>query len=210
MRFAAVFLLAAALAAGPAAAGERELIRFRGPDGTPGLVDDADKLPPGAVILERSPLAAVKGQDEPAEPEDGERRSEDPERAPEDGDRAPEPAEPAAPPAHLDEAERAERCLQYGLSRGCNPREAAEAAGWCSRAQELHRAQEEAEENRVYAEEAYEDCRTASGTVPFCSRRRLDAAERQVEEADRSLERLEDECRSAECLPGWIRESCDR
>ena len=54
-------LLALLLAAAPAWAGEA-LIRFRQADGTLGLVDDDDKLPPGAVVLERTPLEpAVRG-----------------------------------------------------------------------------------------------------------------------------------------------------
>ena len=48
-------VLALLLAAAPAWAGD-ELIRFRQADGTLGLVDDDDKLPRGAVVLERTPL----------------------------------------------------------------------------------------------------------------------------------------------------------
>ncbi len=189
----ALLLLAVALAAGPAAAGKRELIRFRGPDGTPGLVDDAEKLPPGALVLERSPLPAVTSEDPPAD---------------EDAERVPEPAAEEAP-ARLDESAHAERCLQYDLSRGCSDGQLAEAAGWCQRARDVHGARAEAEQALERAEEAYEECRTAGGTVPFCSRRRLDAAEHAVEDAEQGLEQLEQECRSAECLPGWIREDCE-
>jgi hypothetical protein len=172
MRSAAAVLLALALGVEPALA--RELIRFRQPDGTLGLVDDPDKLPAGATVLERKSIPELRDE------------------GPAEGTAQPDasPAAPAPPP---------------------DPRaaEAAEAARWCERARGVHGAREEAEERRDRAEEAYDDCRTAGGTVPYCSRRRLDAAEQALEAAERSLERLEEDCRNAECLPGWIREGCD-
>jgi hypothetical protein len=196
MRLVGAFLLCVAFLAGPAAAGKRELIRFRGPDGTPGLVDDADKLPPGAVVIERTPLAEIAAERE---------------REAAVEDEAPDAeSELDAPTSARPDLERGERCLQYGLSPGCSSEQASQASHWCARAEDVHRAREEAELNHAAAEEAWDDCRTAGGTVPYCSRRRLDAAEHAVEEAERGLEHLQGECREADCLPGWIREGCER
>jgi hypothetical protein len=178
MRGVAATLLVLALGASPALA--RELIRFRQADGTLGLVDDPDKLPPGATVLERKSLPELR--EGSAGPGDAE---------------APPEASPAAPEARSE-------------PRAGDGGEAAEAARWCERALAVHGAREQAEARRERAEEAYDACRTAGGTVPYCSRRRLDAAEQAVADAERSLERLEDECRSADCLPGWIRAACDR
>jgi hypothetical protein len=52
VRAVALTLLAALLAAAPAAGGD--LIRYRAADGSIGLVDHPSKIPPGAAVLERS------------------------------------------------------------------------------------------------------------------------------------------------------------
>lgn len=191
--FAAVLLLAAPTA------WSGELIQFRAADGTIGFVDDASKLPPGARVVSRR---ASKPRQSDAD--------EAPARWPFASEPWPSAAEDEAAPFEPS-AERArdERCADYGLARGCSAQEAAAARRWCERAASVHAAREGAERSLERAEEAYEEC-NESAVLIYCSRRQIEWAERQLEDAEGSLEALEEQCRSAGCLPGWVREGCTR
>jgi hypothetical protein len=183
-----VFAFCLLLLAG-APAGADELIRFRGPDGNLGLVDHPSKLPPGAVVLERSEKRPARAQ----------------------------PPAAALPEAEADAAETEVRpeplsslsCAHYGLEPGCDPGLVASVGEWCDRGRGARASLESAEEVLAEEEEDFEDCRTAGGTLPYCSRRQLDAAEAALERAEQALQDLEDACRAAGCLPGWVRGDCD-
>jgi hypothetical protein len=45
---------------------------------------------------------------------------------------------------------------------------------------------------------------------PYCSERDVEAAEERLEDALAEEEALADDCRRADCLPGWVREGCER
>lgn len=181
--FAGALLLLAA-----ASAGAGELIRFRAADGSLGLVDHASKLPPGAIVLERS-----------------EKRVADPRRLP----AAPFPEAEAVDWPAQQAKRRSSRCAHYGLPRDCDPGLIASADSWCDRGHGARAALERAGERVAEEEEDYEDCRTASGVMPYCSRHALDAAEAAAEGAEQALQSLEDACRAAGCLPGWVRGGCE-
>lgn len=184
MRALAVVLLLLAVAS---SAGADELIRFRAADGTLGLVDHPSKVPPGAIVVERSEKRA-------------------PERPPPD-----EPLpEAAAAPAPAPEPEQSrKRCTEYGLEPGCDPALLETTGSWCQRGLSVRASLEHAEERVADEEEDYANCRTAGGVVPYCSRRQLDLAEANLEGAEQALEELTDACRAAGCLPGWVRAGCE-
>jgi hypothetical protein len=193
---------AAALLLVATAASGGELIHFRAPDGRAGMVDHPSKLPPGAVVVERR---------------------EKTERAEE-----PAPASEASPPARLDEEAAAARpgglgglrpsgaredaavCLRLGLPGDCSPGQVRGAEHWCERGESARRRVEEAEQALVLAEEERENCETAALRGGYCSENPLEIAEQELEAAERSLSGLEDACRSADCLPGWVRDGCER
>jgi hypothetical protein len=218
----AVLALSVVLAAGSAASAD-ELIRYRAPDGTLGLVDKVEKLPPGAVVLERTPLAADRGPETRAAREaeahaaeaaarggdEASASSSDAADAPDAPDAAPgSEAAPAEAPrsSHGD----ATTCIRLGLPRVCGWDAIADARRWCVRSESTRSAVDGAEAELEAAQESYEDCRTANGAYDYCSRERLDSAEAAVEDSQQELDQLQQDCRTAECLPGWIRECCDR
>jgi hypothetical protein len=192
MRLAIVLVL---VLLGAAAARSDELIRFRTADGLVGLVDHPDKVPAGAEIVERRPLRAPK----PALPE---------ERAP-----LPLPSAAAAPPAapaDPEPAPGAELCARFGLGRGCAAEELDTARQWCERSRPARQAIGDAEQALEREEERYEDCRSVQGffPTPRCSQADLERAEAVLAQAQSAEETLEEDCRTAGCLPGWIREGC--
>jgi hypothetical protein len=199
MRAAALLLL---LLLGALSAAAAELIRFRTADGLVGLVDHPDKVPPGAEILERRPLP----ERQPAQP-----------LAPAGRETPAEGAAPAPPPAAAEEAPAGpepdtELCARFGLGRGCAAAEVTDARAWCARSGPARRALADAEEGLAAEEEAYERCRSVDGfyPTPHCSRADLERAETAVAEAVAAEEALEEACRTGGCLPGWIREGCER
>jgi hypothetical protein len=182
---AAAALLLAALPA-PARAGE--LIRFRTSDGVLGLVDEEEKVPPGALILSRDP----KPDRAPSGPTPAEAREETGEGAGSlDSGSPPGPLRAPPPAARLEGAPPGD--------------EAAAVAEWCERATTVRLAREEAEADAEDARERYERCRTAN---TYCSERDVVAAEERLEDALAEEEALGHECRRADCLPGWVREGC--
>jgi hypothetical protein len=164
------------------------------------MVDHPSKLPPGAVVVERR----------------------------EKTERAEEPAPEASPPARW-EGESAEArpaghgglrasprpqdtavCLRLGLPEDCSAAQAQSAEHWCESGQRARRRIEEAEQALERAEEDLENCEVASLRGGYCSEGRLEDAQLELEDAERSLAGLEDSCRSADCLPGWVRDDCAR
>ena len=201
---AALLLLAAAAASGG------ELIQFRAPDGRVGMVDDPSKLPPGVVIIERREKA--ERAEEPDEPLGGA-------SPPAQRNEALGGAQRNAAPARARVGEAGELgpaqksgdaavCLHFGLPAECAADQIRSAEGWCERGRDARGRIERAEHSLEQAEEAFDDCETASLRGGYCSRSRLDAAELEAEEAESALGQLEETCRDADCLPGWVRGDC--
>jgi hypothetical protein len=189
----AAFLVAHAA---PAGAGN-EVILYRLPDGRLGAADDERFLPPGAMVVDRVPKSAPKPRAEspPA--------AVDPSQAGE-GPRAVE----GAPAPALSDAERREA------------EEAAAEAMWRSKRRQANEELSRATATYRYAEEIRRECERRERTVQVvpgygmvekreCSPADLEfiaQATETYEEAKRYAERgIEDECRRASCLPGWIR-----
>jgi len=187
---AAAFLLVLASAL-PTAALADELIRFRTPDGVLGLVDHADKVPPGATILSREPKPTAAGRAAALEP-----------AAEAEHGVSDEPAEEAPPRARR-------RPPRPGVpTASASPdEEAALVADWCEQATDLRLAREEAEADVEAERERYERCEMVDA---YCSERDVEAAEERLDDALAEEEALADDCRRADCLPGWIREGCER
>jgi hypothetical protein len=210
-----VLVLAVLLAAAPAWSGD-ELIRFRQADGTLGLVDDEDKLPPGAVVLDRKPLA--RPEPSPAAPETDAMADEPAAAAPSGGGsfrRVPstggptliKPREEAA--LDPEEARRnAAACTLYHLDSDCTEDERNVAADWCRRGNDARDLYEQAEDELELAQEEFDRCDALSGAY-YCTRLRLDAAVSAFAKEEAAVERLEDDCRKEDCLPGWTREGCE-
>jgi len=126
------------------------------------------------------PGAIVVGRRETSE------RAEEPEEAP-----AGEPA-----PARADE--------------GAEEAEPVDPAGhWCEQGRSARSRIERAEQSLERAEEQLEDCEVAALRGGYCTRRWLENAEAELERAEEAFSSLEAACRSAECLPGWLRGDCD-
>jgi hypothetical protein len=172
------------LAAAPAAAGD--LIRFRAADGSVGMVDHPGKLPPGAVVLDvaEKTKTAPSSDAGDAPPAPNLRRSFGRPRA------APPPARPARGEADEYEAR--------------NDRQEATEVEWCARGQSARYAIEDAEARLSAAEDAYDRCDDGA-IANRCSRSGIDSAERAIARAEENLRRLEEECRTGGCDPGWIR-----
>jgi hypothetical protein len=212
-------VLALLLAAAPAWA-DGELIRFRQADGTLGLVDDDDKLPPGAVVLERTPLSRpsepAPAASDPGLAEDIDAAAEDePEREHRPGRLIIEPRRSSAPTAAAEvpvdpEAARqnAKLCSRYYLDWDCTESDRQVAADWCQRSTDARGLLDRAEEELELAQEEFDRCDDQSGSY-YCSRIRLDAAVSTFEKEEVAVERLQTECRKADCLPGWTREGCE-
>lgn len=208
------------LAAAPAWAGD-ELIRFRQADGTLGLVDDDDKLPPGAVVLERTPLgrpSEAPAASDPgpglaaeidAEAEGEPEREHRPGRLIIEPSRSDAPSPAAADPLDAEAArENAAVCSRYHLDSDCTESDRQVAANWCQRSGEARGVLEQAEEEMELAEEEFERCDDLSGSY-YCSRIRLDAAQSVLAKEEAAVERLQNDCRKEDCLPGWTREGCE-
>jgi hypothetical protein len=182
-------LLLAALAGAAAAPARAEMYRCAGPDGRPIYTSDASVCPGArrhqpSRDVQRVPAAA------PAWPGDPALAREAPGRA----------GREAAPPAALDEAEDAQAAMWRrkrtqaeeelrGLSRG--QEELREIVTWCNRGGEL------IVEDEVGIRDRY-DCGDA--------REAYERAGARIAELRAYLGGgLDDECRRAGCLPGWIR-----
>lgn len=191
----------------PAAAGE--LIRYRGPDGVVGFVDDEKRLPPGVEVVSRTPIERAPEPTPPAE---------DP-PAPE---LAPAPPAASPPAADADDCEtlaspldrvrclgaREARCSHFGLAPGCEPERLATARDWCARGESLRLEIAHEASERDAARESHEACLRRGEPAWRCDGETLDEAERAALVAERRVEALEAQCHEEGCLPGWVREGC--
>jgi hypothetical protein len=75
---------------------------------------------------------------------------------------------------------------------------------WCQRGRSAEQRVTRAEERLASAEESFDRCDDGGG-VNYCSRASLDAAERELENAEETLSQVEADCRSGGCDPGWLR-----
>jgi hypothetical protein len=167
--------LAAAVLLLAASAAGGELVRYRAADGTIGLVDHASKLPPGATVLQTS-----KQTERAAEPE-------------------PVPdAEPVRERRRLfDRTARAKR------RAAADEPSAEDVESWCQRGRAAEERVERAERRLESAEESYDLCNDHPRYE--CSRTSLDAAEREIDDAQEAQNQVEADCRSSGCDPGWLR-----
>jgi len=172
-------LLGAALAAQLAIAGE--FLTYRTPDGSVGITDDPKLVPAGAEILRRDPKT--------------------PQREPRSRDAD-------VPPA-------AHRNLPAQRFSDTDP-DAAEATHWRQKLHQARQDEERAAHALELAERDYRSCRrrenlgSSSQThIPgetSCDEAPVEAAQREYERAKTYAEDgIEDECRRAGCLPGWLR-----
>lgn len=98
-----------------------------------------------------------------------------------------------------------ERCENLGLfGYSCTPSAMAEAERWGALARAAREERELGEARVVHLRERYAHCESARRSA-ICPKRELDAAERRLAELERREEQIEDACRAADCLPGWLR-----
>jgi hypothetical protein len=171
----------AALVAPLALAGE--LLTYRSPDGSLGITDDPKLVPPGSEILRRDPETPRRGQ-------------------------AGSEAVPSAPspPRRNNSARR---------SGDADP-DAAEETRWRQKLRQARQDEDRAAHALGLAERDYRSCRhrenlgsTYQTHVPgetACDEAPVAAAQHDYERAKAYAEDgIEDECRRAGCLPGWLR-----
>lgn len=188
-----------------------ELVRYRLPDGSVGLTDDASKLPPGALVESRrkptsSPSASPATAAEPVAPPAAPAEATPPPVTPPEATPAGEGRVVAAP---LDVtsfgSDRAPRCRRYDLPPTCSARELELADGWAHRGWRARDDLTRAEGALAAEEDRYEWCK--SHTVrPICPDEDVERAKEKVAVAERALDTLEEHCRHEGCLPGWLRE----
>jgi hypothetical protein len=171
-------LLWAALAQ-PTLAGE--LLTYRTPDGNMGITDNPKLVPPGSQILRRDP------------------------ETPQQGETSRDPVPPAA----------ARRSLPTTRSGDADP-DVAAAARWRQRLRQARQEEERAAHALEQAERDYRSCRhrenfgsSYQAHIPgetTCDEAPVVAAQHEYERAKAYAEDgIEDECRRAGCLPGWLR-----
>jgi len=98
-----------------------------------------------------------------------------------------------------------ERCEKLGLfGYSCTPAAMDEAERWGVLARAAREKRELGEARVAHLRQRYESCSSARASA-ICPKRELEAAERRVAELERREEQIEDACRRAECLPGWLR-----
>ncbi|HME69467.1 MAG TPA: hypothetical protein VKM54_06315 [Myxococcota bacterium] len=179
MRVLCLGLLWTVFAAQPALAGE--LLTYRTPDGNLGITDEPKLVPPGSEILRRDAETPRRGAASP--------------------DAAP------APTAH--------RNLSAKGSGDADP-DAAEAMRWRQKLRQARQDEERAAHALELAERDYRSCRHRENFgssyqthIPgetACDEAPVAAAQHEYERAKAYAEDgIEDECRRAGCLPGWLR-----
>lgn len=176
MRVLWIGLLWAALAQ-PALAGE--LLTYRTPDGSLGITDDPKLVPAGSEILRRDPETPPRGR--------------------------PSRDLPAT----------ASRSIPAKRSQDADP-DAAEATRWRQKLRKARQEEERAAHALELAERDYRSCRhrenfasSYQAHIPgetACDEAPVVAAQQEYERAKAYAEDgIEDECRRAGCLPGWLR-----
>jgi len=122
--------------------------------------------------------------------------------------RSPEPLPvPSLSPEDRRAAELAhrERCEKLGLfGYSCTPEAISEAERWAALARGAREKRELGEARVAHLRSRYKTCSDARASA-ICPKRELEAAERRLAELERREEQIEDACRAAECLPGWLR-----
>ncbi len=214
MHIAGVLLIV--LLGSPAAAGE--VLRYRAADGSLGFVDDERRLPPDAVILSRTPrtsrpattAASTRDAAAPAEPAEAATAS----SAGTNGTPATaEAGDCDSYPERQDRLrcwhDRGTRCTRFGLPLRCDPKELAAAQGWCRKGTSLRSERTPIDDQLAAALEDFRACKSRSRPGSACSREELLTAEREVEVWELRLTALEEQCHEQDCLPGWVRESCE-
>jgi hypothetical protein len=171
-------------------------------------------------VLERTPLSrpseAAPAASDPglaaetdAEAEDDSEREHRPGRLIIEPRSSAAPARAAAEPLDAEAArDNSALCLRYHLDSGCTESERQVAADWCQRSGEARGLLEQAEEEMELAQEEFDRCDDLSGSY-YCPRIRLDAAQSVLAKEEAAVERLENDCRKEDCLPGWTREGCE-
>jgi hypothetical protein len=113
----------------------------------------------------------------------------------------------APPPIPTSPLALRERCADLGLyGFSCTPDAIGNAERWRLRARRAREAREQSELRLAALKESYEKCEHSGNPSVLCPRSELEAAERKLATSQRKEEEIEDECRIAECLPGWLRE----
>jgi hypothetical protein len=110
-------------------------------------------------------------------------------------ERAPDP-EPAPEPLLQRNAPAQRRSF-------ADPMSPAGSDSWCQRGRAAEQRIERAGDRLAMAEESYDRCNDAPRSE--CSRSGLEAAEREVENAQEAQNELEADCRRSSCDPGWLR-----
>lgn len=179
MRALLLGLLSVALVAPLALAGE--LLTYRTPDGSLGITDDPKLVPPGSEILRRDAESPRRGQ------------------------ASSDTSSPSAP----------HRNVSAKRSGDADP-DAAEETRWRQKLRQARQDEERAAHALELAERDYRSCRHRENLgsayqthVPgetACDEAPVAAAQHDYERAKAYAEDgIEDECRRAGCLPGWLR-----
>jgi hypothetical protein len=199
-----------------------ELVRYRSPDGSLGFVDDERRVPPGSVVLSRSPLSAPSPPTDtalsnPAEMAVFTDSIADGELDGPSTDDAPIPSDVAECGSYADRSdqlrcwrERGAHCTHFGMALRCAPADIAAAQSWCERGELLRSEQTPIEEQLADAVESLRACKSGARPGGDCPRDDVDEAERAAEVWDLRFTALEEQCQEQGCLPGWVRESCER
>ncbi|HVP30516.1 MAG TPA: hypothetical protein VMW35_15270 [Myxococcota bacterium] len=197
-RLTAILLLVLGVAAAlPASAGD--LLRYRLPDGTVGLTDDPSKLPAGAVVESRRKAAPP-----PAPPAAASPAAETPSAVDPPADPPGDPSLGEGPGADEARRERADRCRHFALPPTCSRGDLSRAGMWAARGRQLREAVTQAEDDLASWEEAYDRCDRSTGRID-CPRGELERARKELAARQKKLDELEEDCRSEDCQPGWLR-----
>jgi len=156
-----------------------ELLTYRTADGNLGITDNPKLVPPGAEIVRREPETPHPNEGSPAPPTASRRNL------------------PAKRWGDLDQ-------------------DSTDAMRWRQKLRQAHQEEERAAHELEQAERDYRSCRRRENFgasdqmhVPgetACDQAPVAAAQREYERAKAYAEDgIEDECRRAGCLPGWLR-----
>jgi hypothetical protein len=162
----------------PLAGWPADILTYRAPDGSVGITDDPKLVPPGSEILRRDPKTPARRQAN---------------------------FETAATPRNLSPQRS-----------GDTDRDAAEENHWHQKLRQARQDEERAAHALELAERDYRSCRhrenlgsayqTHLPGETACDEAPVEAAQQEYERAKAYAEDgIEDECRRAGCLPGWLR-----
>jgi hypothetical protein len=175
-------------ASAPMRADAGELVHFRLPDGSVGLVDDPSKVPPGAVIETRPAAASPTVSPTPKAAT---------------GYKLPQPHDGYWSDGVEAARGLSDRCRRFELPPGCSEDEVSWAGSWAARAEKLRTEIKQAEEHVDWYQRSYDECDRSAARV--CSTRQVDHAKEELAARESALDALEEECKREGCLPGWLR-----